>query len=123
MKIKEIKYAWLNCSWEVKPRRAQGQMRKERERVWEERKQKKGKRIDIFGEGRGTMEEEFCCLPMHPVVYFTKLASNTSSQQKKSSDLSNKCKPSTRCVPGGVPRSFNYPKSDNDYCHITNKNS
>lgn len=81
-------------------------MRKERERVWEERKRKKGKRIGIFGDGWGTMEEEFCCLNVNPEVYFTKLASNTPSQQKKSSDLSNKCKPSTRCVPGGVLRCF-----------------
>jgi len=54
-------------------------MRKERDRVWEERKRKKGKRTDIFG--RGTMEEEFCCLNMHPVVYFTKLASKTSRRK------------------------------------------
>ena len=54
-------------------------MRKERERIWEERKRKKGKRTDIFG--RGMMEEEFCCLKMHPVVYFTKLASNTSRRK------------------------------------------
>lgn len=63
-------------------------MRKERKEFGRrEKAEERKKRIDIFGEGRGRWREEFCCLPMHPVVYFTKLASNTSSQQKKSSDL------------------------------------
>lgn len=67
-----------------------GCMRKEREKELGKGEGSNGHLGDLMG----MMEEEFSCLDTHSVVYSARLASSTSSQQKKDSDPFIKCKPS-----------------------------